>query len=699
MSMSKSNNYNMNEDDDVFDDSFLMDFDPDVIVKQQQQQQQANQSGTFGSNSKFSMGTIDSTQYMSLPSSIPSKRMPLSNIDNDLSSSSLSKKVKYTSDITTPTTTSPTQMISNTLTHEINPQTISQYNQTLSKYFGYNSFRSGQLQIIHSIIEYKKDTSVFWSTGSGKSICYQIPPLHTKKIAIIVSPLISLMEDQVSKLNGLLLDGDSSDNHDKKQIAVYLGSGQTDLNADYKALQGEYSFIYCTPEKLLSQNGSFLNSLATLHEKTSVGTNNGMVNSHGSNICLIAVDESHCVSEWGHDFRPEYRQLGKQIRTHPIISKIPIVALTATAIPRVQSDIISSLRLRNPTISQQSFDRPNLIISIKRKPASGAYRTALQPLVQELKSKYTKKSITNNDSTIIYCRTQKFVEEVSEWLSYTLASNDIKVQPYHGGMSTEQRTDAHINFLTGKTMIIVATIAFGMGIDKPDTRRIIHYGPPKTVEEYYQQIGRAGRDGLESYCTMFADAGDFESYKDDFYLGRLSDEAKMFQTQSIDALRQFALSEEVCRRAELLRFFGEKPIFGERCGTCDTCKMRQLHSDDVERDFATDGARVVLYALSTLNGKQGSSVLEKVLKGNTVDNWRYRRNISNTSRIAIKIGQLKNEMKAMKKKAPVSYFIKDLLPSLVDRGYVEMNSQSSTNTIYGTRKVSNSLKCYCLLFF
>ena len=406
--------------------------------------------------------------------------------------------------------------------------------------------------------------------------------------------------------------------------------------------------------------------------------------------CFVSTYTSHCVSEWGHDFRPEFRSLGSDIRSHPVLSSIPIIALTATAVPRVQKDIISSLRLRDPKISQQSFDRTNLVISIKRKPSSGGFRSALKPFVKDLRKKYTDKGNgqIGSESTIIYCPTQSLVEEVSEWLSNAF-ENVIQVQPYHGGLSATNRTDAHINFLTGKTTIIVATIAFGMGIDKPDTRRIIHWGPSKTVEEYYQQIGRAGRDGLESYCIMYCNAGDFESYKSDFYLGKLSAEAKEMQIKSIDSLRKYALSDEVCRRAELLKFFGEEPSFGERCGTCDTCQTRKLHADDIERDFANDGARILLYALSTLNGKQGASVLEKVLRGNKVEGYRYRNSV-NEATVGTKITEMKSEMKGFKKKMPVSYFTKDLLPAMVDRGFVEINSQTSKAAVYGRRSVSIS---------
>lgn len=226
--------------------------------------------------------------------------------------------------------------------------------------------------------------------------------------------------------------------------------------------------------------------------------------------------------------------------------------------------------------------------------------------------------------------------------------------------------------------MIVATIAFGMGIDKPDTRRIIHYGPPKTVEEYYQQIGRAGRDGLEARCTMYCNSGDFEAFKGDFYLGGLSTKVKQGQIKSIDSLRSYAMSDDSCRRADLLKFFGETPTFGARCGTCDICKTRELHSDDLERDFANAGARVVLYALSVLNGKQGVGVIESILKGKSVEAYRYRRGSVDTN-AEIEIVSMKAEMTglAKKKKVPVHYFSKDLLPALVNKKFVCINSFSS----------------------
>ena len=525
------------------------------------------------------------------------------------------------------------------------------------------------------------------------------------------------MEDQVAKLNGILSDDGGSGS---KDVAVFLGSGQKDPMAEQKALKGDYKLIYCTPEKLVS--GGFLNSMANLH-------NSG----EGDGLCLIAVDESHCVSEWGHDFRPSYRQVGNVLRGHAVLKNVPIVALTATAVPRVQTDILSSLQLRNPKVVKQSFDRDNLIITVRRKPAGG-YRTALAGFVKDMKEMTTttrkKMSFSRHESTIIYCPTQGQVVEVSNWLSQQFEGTDIRAQSYHGGQALEHRSDAHINFLTGKTAVIVATLAFGMGIcklvrslssgvvessqnyyivffvlqytyedlttntphliDKTDTRRIIHYGPPKTVEEYYQQIGRAGRDGLEANCVMYCNSADFDKYKDDFYLGGLTADVRSNQEQSINSLRKFAMSEEACRRAELLKFFDEAPSFGERCGTCDTCVTRMTHSGDIERDFADNGARLMLYAISVLNGKQGIGNLEKVLQGSAVEAYRYRSQNMNPVAIKETVTLLKSKMTGYKKRVPVSYFTKDLLPALVSREYVEVLTQSSP-AVNGRRGVSGLL--------
>lgn len=551
--------------------------------------------------------------------------------------------------------------------------------QTLIKHFGYNTYRPGQLSAIQALMS-KRDVAVFWATGSGKSLCYQIPPLHSTnhhKIGIVVSPLISLMQDQVSKLNGMMGSTTSvaaaatnnADNNNE-DVAAYLGSGQFDPTVEERALRGEYKLVYLTPEKLLS--GKFLDALARLH------TQHGRAGAGGEGkICLIAIDESHCVSEWGHDFRPEYRAVGDMIRSHPVLQSIPLLALTATAVPRVQRDIVQNLRMRDPFIVRQSFDRTNLDIVVRKKDRNGGgYCAALKPIVEEFKTKKnTNGSVMKMGgmSTIIYAPTRDLVDEITTYLQLELRDVGVNVEAYHAGLTQDARTLAHTNFLIGKTAVIVATIAFGMGIDKPDTRRVIHYGPPKTLEEYYQQIGRAGRDGLRAECVMYVSENDFDKYKSDFYLGGLKGEAKEATIRSIDALRQYALDSVTCRRRKLLSFFHEIPKFGERCGTCDTCLNIKRYGDDNERDFARLGARVVLKAVESLDWPS-MSILEKVVLGNTVEHYRYNKYV----RPELVKEQIMEERKRMGKSRPLAYF-RELISPLVTKGYLEQGAKSAVH--------------------
>jgi ATP-dependent DNA helicase RecQ/Werner syndrome ATP-dependent helicase len=515
---------------------------------------------------------------------------------------------------------------------------------TLEKYFGYSKFRPGQLEVLQAVL-CKRDAAVFWATGSGKSMCYQIPALHTDGVAIVVSPLISLMQDQCNKLNGL------SD----QPLATFLGSAQSDHSQEAAALAGKYRLVYVTPEKLL-QTG-FLNQISSMHTSTTP-------------LSLIAIDESHCVSEWGHDFRPEYRRL-HALRNHPVLSQVPIVALTATAVPRVQTDICQSLGLRDPLLARQSFDRTNLVIEVHKKKG---VRAAMEPLLDRL----------SRESTIVYAPTRDQVEEIANYLSTKVTG----VEPYHAGLPQQQRNAAHMNFLVGKTKVIVATVAFGMGIDKPDTRRIIHYGPPKTVEEYYQQIGRAGRDGLKAECLMFVSDGDFDRYKGDFYVGGLRGQAKDAMLKSIDALRTFSLDVETCRRKALLNFFHEVPSFGERCGTCDSCQRLATYGADVERDFGSQGARIVLKAIDSLS-EQGLSQLEKVINGNVVEPFRYKRSCDpvNVQK------EIQASRQSMDKRVTSSHF-RELLAPLVTKGYVQQGSKTGNTNGYS---VSFLLTCCWML--
>ena len=336
------------------------------------------------------------------------------------------------------------------------------------------------------------------------------------------------------------------------------------------------------------------------------------------------------------------------------------MALTATAVPRIQKDIISNLKLRSPCIDLQSFDRPNLIIKVATKDTSNALQSAMEPLIRTLKKKVS--------STIIYAPTRTEVESIAGYLQQRFeaegCSSIVRAQGYHAGMSDNQRYQAHVNYLTGETAVIVATIAFGMGIDKCDTRRIVHYGPPKTVEEYYQQIGRAGRDGLPAECIMYTSPSDFDRYLSDFYLGSLEGSAKEASVQSTKSLKEFALNREKCRRKSLLDFFHERPSFGERCGTCDNCKNMQKYGEDGKRDFG-DVARIILAAVAGLR-EQGLTIVVQVANGKVLESYRYE---WGTNGEALKTS-LDSKRAALPKKVTIDQW-KEFTTALVQKRYLE----------------------------
>jgi ATP-dependent DNA helicase RecQ/Werner syndrome ATP-dependent helicase len=407
--------------------------------------------------------------------------------------------------------------------------------KTLLKTFGYNDFREGQLEVIQALLQ-QRDAAVFWATGQGKSLCYQIPALHRNQVAIVVSPLISLMQDQCHKLNALAAG---------PPVAAFLGSAQTDRNVEVQAFRGAFSLVYLTPEKLVSS----LDRFAQLHQEH-------------KRICLIAIDEAHTVSEWGTDFRPDFRKLDS-LRQHAVLSSIPLLALTASAVPRVQADITTVLQLHNPIVSQQSLDRKNLRLAVHPRPANPL--SALQPYIQRWNAPTVRPA---QESTIIYVATRNQVNELSSLLQQHVHNPAVIVGAYHAGLSAAIRAHAHTAFLTGQWTVLVATVAFGMGIDKPDTRRILHYGPPKTMEEYYQQIGRAGRDGAAAEAVLYTRASDFDKYSSDFYVGNLSGAVRQATLDSTHALRDYALCRSHCRRKGLLAYFGEVPSW-TMCQNCD----------------------------------------------------------------------------------------------------------------------------------
>ncbi|XP_011080608.1 uncharacterized protein LOC105163818 [Sesamum indicum] len=431
---------------------------------------------------------------------------------------------------------------------------------SLKEYFGFSKFRPYQKEIVENILQ-GKDCLVVMATGSGKSLCYQVPPLIAQKTAVVVSPLISLMQDQVMVLK------------QRGIRAEYLSSAQTDRNVHTNAESGQFDILYMTPEKACMLTASFWSRLLE------------------SGICLFAVDEAHCISEWGHNFRVEYKQLDK---LRDVLSNIPFVALTATATEKVRGDIINSLKLQNPHVTIGSFDRKNLFYSVVSFDRSNTF---LNELVSEISA-----CIQKAGSTIIYCTTVKDVEQIFEYLK----AAGIEAGMYHGQMSNKAREDCHRAFIRDEFYVMVATIAFGMGIDKPNIRHVIHYGCPKSLESYYQESGRCGRDGIPSFCRLYFTRSDFT--KADFYCAdaRTADQRKAIMESFMAAQRYCMLT--TCRRNFLLGYFGEKTS-SVNCGTCDNCTNSKQESDMSREAF------LLMACIQSCQGHWGLNLPVDVLRG------------------------------------------------------------------------------------
>ncbi|XP_058467439.1 bifunctional 3'-5' exonuclease/ATP-dependent helicase WRN-like [Malaya genurostris] len=443
----------------------------------------------------------------------------------------------------------------------------------LESHFGHSNFRPMQWTIIRSIIEDRQDNCVIMATGYGKSLTYQYPSVFLQKLTIVISPLISLMEDQVLSLNLSNIP------------ACLLGSAQrANPIPDIKA--GLFRIVYLTPEYVTGDAGKYL--LEQVNDQ----------------LVLIAIDEAHCLSKWGHDFRPAYRHLGLIRRICP---RVPILAVTATATPNVREDIVSSLGLRNPQVLCTGFDRPNLTFHVKMKGTLGVWED-----LRTLLSKNTEGSV------IIYCLTRKQTEEIVELLK----SKNIDCEPYHAGLSLKQRQQVHESFVRDRIQIIVATIAFGMGIDKPDVRLVIHFGASKDLESYYQEAGRAGRDGQPSKCVMFWSRADFKTHE---FLREHSQGGVQKNLEALSKKMHEYLDTRDCRRLFILRYFeGNNVKIDPRKQCCDNCDRTVGGVKDSDRyegidengnyDFSKDTEHL-LKAIEAFGGGTGVALPIALLRG------------------------------------------------------------------------------------
>jgi ATP-dependent DNA helicase RecQ len=441
----------------------------------------------------------------------------------------------------------------------------------LKKYFGFDTFKGNQEQIIQNVLN-GNDTFVLMPTGGGKSLCYQLPSLLMEGTAIVISPLIALMKNQVDAMRNF---------SEEDGVAHFINSSlskQAIEQVKCDILSGKTKLLYVAPESLTKEeNIEFLKHIK---------------------ISFYAIDEAHCISEWGHDFRPEYR------RIRPIVNEIgiaPIIALTATATPKVQHDIQKNLGMLDAKVFKSSFNRPNLYYEVRQKT-----NNIDKDIIKFVRSQEGK-------SGIIYCLSRKKVEELAEMLHV----NGISALPYHAGMDAAQRSENQDKFLMEEASVIVATIAFGMGIDKPDVRYVIHYDMPKSLEGYYQETGRSGRDGGEGQCIAFYSYKDLEKLRK-FMQGKPLAEQEIGNQLLIET--QAYAESSICRRKLLLHYFGEE-YKEDNCGNCDNCMKPQKFME------AQELLTLVLETISILKEKFKAEHIVDILKGNeTSDVVSYQHN-------------------------------------------------------------------------
>ncbi len=485
-----------------------------------------------------------------------------------------------------------------------------QIHEVLKTYFGYDAFREPQEEVIEWVLA-GRDAFVLMPTGGGKSLCYQLPALVLDGLTLVVSPLIALMKDQV---DGLRANG---------VAAGFLNSTLSGAEAAsmYRQLRnGEIKMLYVAPERLALE--SFQDFLRELP------------------ISLIAIDEAHCISQWGHDFRPDYRNL-KMLRR--VMPEAPLIALTATATERVRKDIISELELRDARMFVSSFNRPNLNYHIE--PIAGQKEKQLIRLLEEYQ----------DASVIIYCLSRADTEK----LAAKLQAHGIRALPYHAGLDAEVRKKTQERFIHDEISVIAATIAFGMGIDKPDVRLVVHYDLPKSLEGYYQETGRAGRDGLPSMCVLFYSYG--SKFKHDFFIRRAEDAVERERlTRMLNRMIEYC-ELKTCRRAYLLQYFGE--LGTVLCGACDTC-LRQREKFD-----ATQIAQKILSAVLRTGEYYGLTYIADVLLGKRTKTV-VERGHDTLSVFGIVTDMNKDE-------------VRDIMRQLINAGILEKNSGE-----YDTYRVS-----------
>lgn len=498
--------------------------------------------------------------------------------------------------------------------------------EVLKKHFGYETFRDQQENIIENICA-KKDALVIMPTGGGKSVCYQIPALMFEGVTVVISPLIALMKDQVEALieNGI--------------PATFLNSSLTASETGKRVREigdGAYKLIYVAPEGLMS--GAFLEASRTM------------------NIAFVAVDEAHCISQWGHDFRPSYQSISNWVRTLP--NRPVIAAFTATATHEVKKDIITLLDLHHPKSYVSGVDRENLIYRVVKPPKKYDY---LVKWLKEIPSEYTG---------IIYCATRKTVEQVTA----KLVKDGIDAAYYHGGLDTETRNRVQDDFMLDQKKIIVSTNAFGMGIDKPDVRFVIHYNMPKNMEAYYQEAGRAGRDGLESDCILMYDSSDIVKQKMLITQNSTDRERYTIQMESLQSLVDYCNTNS-CLRGEIQNYFGET-VTSFECNSCSNCL------DESEEIDCTENAQKILSCIYRMDQRFGINLVVDVLKGAKTQRVRELKFDTLST-----YGLLKAESTSV---------VKEQIMFLIAKGYINMSadefpvlrlSPSSRSVLKGTEKI------------